>query len=592
MSNMYLRSLYSEPAGLFSTVVFKDGVNFIFGKKDTTEDSKESLNGIGKTTVLDLLDFCLLASHQKNHNPRIDQAKELLAGHSIVLEIEIANHIYVIKRTIEEPNMALFGEKDNLHEFKIDDLKESLSEMVLLRKQYQGVFYLKWWRKLISFFLKIQKHKKDRFLDPIKYISESSVAELNQYQLFLLGIDNSLAVKNYRILCNLKDKKPLIREIKKLLEETYEIKSIKDAQNTISSLKREIEQLQRATENFVLADQYRDAEQRANQLTSEIKSLWFDNHRDRRQIESYRESYSMDDGLTDSELTRVKRLYDELRDELGEKVSKTLEEARKFRQQLRESRREFLSAELKRLQTDINAREGRISQIESERKHLFTFLDAREAIKDLTGAYSTLTEKQKVLSDLEGKLKNYNTLEFERLDLEKEAKVLEIEIKKFIDDVQNDYLPTLSSIFVEVYNAIYPRSKDSLFTFTDQFTTDAKMQIDIEFPAMMSKGKNQGRTLVYDIAVLLNMIKRELPGPRFIVHDGIFDGMDKAHLAHLYHFIESKKQVDRFQYVVTLNEEGTLSENFGPADEISPDKIAKEAILVLTPTRKLFGRDF
>jgi len=65
---MFLKRLYSEPFGLFRSgkpehphiIVFKDGFNFIFGKKDNAADSKESLNGIGKSTICDLIDFCYL----------------------------------------------------------------------------------------------------------------------------------------------------------------------------------------------------------------------------------------------------------------------------------------------------------------------------------------------------------------------------------------------------------------------------------------------------------------------------------------------------------------------------------------------------
>jgi len=62
---MYLRKLTSEPRGLLhlyngqDEVNFVEGINFIFGKK-TLPDA--SLNSIGKSCLLDLIDFCLLQS--------------------------------------------------------------------------------------------------------------------------------------------------------------------------------------------------------------------------------------------------------------------------------------------------------------------------------------------------------------------------------------------------------------------------------------------------------------------------------------------------------------------------------------------------
>ena len=122
--------------------------------------------------------------------------------------------------------------------------------------------------------------------------------------------------------------------------------------------------------------------------------------------------------------------------------------------------------------------------------------------------------------------------------------------------------------------------------------TDAVVNIEITFPAMYSKGKNQGRTLVFDLAVLINSIKNNYPGPKFLVHDGIFDGVDKAHFVSLYKYLEDLKTKMRFQYIVTLNEEGTLSEKFGDVDELSPKGIKSKAISILTAKKKLFGKDF
>jgi uncharacterized protein YydD (DUF2326 family) len=68
-----------------------------------------------------------------------------------------------------------------------------------------------------------------------------------------------------------------------------------------------------------------------------------------------------------------------------------------------------------------------------------------------------------------------------------------------------------------------------------------------------------------------------------MIHDGLFDSMDKAH------FIENTlSQGIKFQYIITLNEEGTLNENFGEFEKINTDKIEAEAIAVLTPVNKFW----
>jgi len=138
------------------------------------------------------------------------------------------------------------------------------------------------------------------------------------------------------------------------------------------------------------------------------------------------------------------------------------------------------------------------------------------------------------------------------------------------------------------------RRDESSFGIKESFRKDAKMEILVKFPDMGSKGKNQGRTLIYDFLILLNSIERNRGLPIFLVHDGIFDGMDKAHFVALFTFIEelvTEKNFD-FQYVVTLNEEGTLTEKFGVNDTVNNEAIEAKAVAVYTPTKKTFWARF
>ena len=134
---MFLKRLYSEPFGLFRSgkpehphiIVFKDGFNFIFGKKDNAADSKESLNGIGKSTICDLIDFCLLSEFNKK-NTRLFKEKNRLENYTIVLEFEIEGVEYVIKRKAENSKSIEFGQIGHEREVLIRDAKHHLFKLI------------------------------------------------------------------------------------------------------------------------------------------------------------------------------------------------------------------------------------------------------------------------------------------------------------------------------------------------------------------------------------------------------------------------------------------------------------------------------
>ena len=588
---MFLKKLYSEPPTLFQLVEFKNGVNFIFGKKHTARDTKESLNGIGKSTLLDLIDFCLLSDFSKK-NTRFYKEIKRLTNHKIVLEFEIQGIHYLIKRTVDKPKdieFGLFSETPKV--IKIYDLKEKLFGLIFDNPDYRGKLDSSWYRKLMLFFLKIHKRQRGQFLDPIKYLSSEigKEIELNQYHFFLLGIDNTLLCRNYDAQQGVNERNTAIREVKKLVENNYKI-DIKNVDGEINKLERRINKIEKIIESFQLAKQYDDVEAQANLLTRQIKELSAQNFWDNKKIEAYQESFELKDILDTRKINQIKKLYSEANSLLGEKIGKSLAEAVQFRKQLASSREEFLSDEINALQTEIERRRDEIKKWDEERAKLFLFLDSKEALKDLTGAFYNLAETKTKLSELESKVKTYHDILKEKADWELKDKEINREILEYVDIIKPQ-ISRFSDILSSVYNDIYPKNQDNLsFSVSpkSQFS-HVKLSININFDDGESKGQNRGRTLIYDISVLLHTIKQNINCPRFLVHDGLFDGMDKAHFIELYNFIENTlSQGIKFQYIITLNEEGTLNQNFGDFEKINTNNIEAKAITVLTPVKKFW----
>lgn len=586
---MYLEKLYSEPNGLFKTVEFRNGMNIIYGKKET-EQPKNSLNSIGKSTFLDLIDFCLIASPIKSHNPRIDAAKDLMSGFSIVLEFSIDEKEYKIKRSIDNYKIVEFEENGELTSYSDKELKLKFGNLIFKRYKYDGVFNPKWFRSLMAFYLKIQKFKKDKFSDPIKFIKELSEVEINIYHFYLLGFDNSICFKNMQYHIDKKRLKPTIEEISKFVKEKYSLNDLKETQNEINKLKLDIRRLEKAMEKFKLGEQYQDAEEEANKLTVQIKNSLFQNHLDREKIKSFNESYNLKDNIS---VRRITRIFTELDEDFGKKVNVTLKEALAFRKDLSESRKAFLEQEIDQLNKVMNERSKNIVQFEEHRSKLFYFLSAKEAITDLTEAFTNLSNKKSSLAELEGNSKILTDLSAELSEITTEINKLKTESIKFLSDLSND-ITDFYEYFSDIFNKIYIEQEGSSnFSITENFKKDSIIEINVSMPDMYGKGKNQGRTLVYDLSVLINSIDKNSNFPKFLIHDGIFDGMDKSHFISTYELIENQvNKGKKIQYITTINEEGTLSDKFGNTDLITPERIEEEAILVLSPNEKLFSKNF
>ncbi len=586
---MILTKIYTEPFAIFDPVEFRNGINFIYGKKEV-KNPKNSLNSIGKSTFLDLIDFCLLASFNKTHNPRLFSATKLIGDLTVVLEFKIGEQHYIIKRGFEKPNSVEFGTIDSVETFQLKELKILLGNLIFRQEEYDGKFYSSWYRGLIAFFLKIQKFKKEQFVDPIKYIKELSEVEINLYHLFLLNINNELAYEVFKHRGDQKRLKPSIKEIKRFVNEKYGLNDIKETQSEINKLKLEIKKLQKAVETFKLGEQYEDAEAEANQLTAKIKEFLYENHKDRSKVESYKNSFSLPENIS---LRRITNIYKEVSEELAIQVKSSLKEAIEFRKNLSESRKEFIGQEIEKLESFILEREIKIQEFEEQRAKLFYFLSTKEAINDLTEAFYNLSEKQNNLNELEGNSRILIDLTSELAEIETELNKTSLEIIKFLEQISDsitDFYEIVSTIFEKIY---ITKSESSSFSITPNAKKNSLLEIDLSTPDMFGKGKNQGRSLIYDLSVVIQNINQKRNMPRFLIHDGIFDGVDKAHFLAVWEFVENMaNRGEQFQYITTINEEGTLSEKFGNKDLMTPNKIEENSILILTPNDKLLGSDF
>ena len=592
---MYLVKLYSEPDGLFPTTEFGNGISFIYAKKDQPTDVKKSLNGLGKSLFVNLIDFCLLSSSTPHIQSAIKNNK--VEDYLIALEFEIDEVNYVIKRPLINSNQNIqFGEKNkelkNFSNTKNNkELSETLCDLIFKRSSYKGVYSNKWLRQLIPFYIKKQSSsKKVNFLDPIEYLQGSSEMSLIPLHLFLLNVNNRIFTENLQVSKKIKEIKPAIKEVELLVKNKYKVDDVVEVEGTLQRLKQQISIFEKNIKNFELADQYRDAEEEANQLTRTIKELLLNNISDKDKIDLYEESYQYKDNINAKTIEKIYREFNEI---IADKVKKTLDDAISFRKKISKSREEFLQSEIDLLKSKVDERKELIKKYESQRASLLGILDSKEAISDITEAYLILSKKRENFSDLNSQIKTLKDLNSELASyLTSSSKIYE-EILTISESIDGE-LEKFRQTFFEIHDEIYTEFQgEASMVFRPNDKKDSKIDFDISLPKKLSKGKNQARTLIYDLSILMNSIRQNLKSPKFLIHDGIFDGMDKAHFIHLFKYLEKQKNSGlRFQYIVTLNQEGTIKDiDFGKgAEEITSNKIDDHSNIILTPAKPLFGK--
>ena len=230
-----------------------------------------------------------------------------------------------------------------------------------------------------------------------------------------------------------------------------------------------------------------------------------------------------------------------------------------------------------------------ITNLENNRKSVFDQLSAQNALDDLTNTYTKLANIQKEYSEIEGSLKDIDKIKDDITEKRNEHELLIEKIPAYLESISTAIIE-FRELFKSVYSQLFLDSH--IVKIFDIIETLDKQKIKIsvlEGSIIDSTGINQVRTLIYDIAVLLNIINKQLNAPRFIIHDGIFENLDKSHFFAFIKYIDELLAKDiEFQYILTLNDHDFLSED----PNFKKEKILANSIIKLTPQKTLLGKEF
>lgn len=87
----------------FRTVHFKSGVNLVLADRSVTAGEKDTTNALGKSTLIEIIDFCLASNTSPSKGLRV----EALQGWTFTLELTIGGNDVAITRSTDKPNFFI-----------------------------------------------------------------------------------------------------------------------------------------------------------------------------------------------------------------------------------------------------------------------------------------------------------------------------------------------------------------------------------------------------------------------------------------------------------------------------------------------------
>lgn len=575
----------------FRTVRFSEGLNIVLSCRDKESKATDTSNGLGKTTLMHIIDFCLGAEPNREDSLPTDR----LQGWTFILEATIAgNHVF-ISRSVNTPEVVHVRRSDD-QPFTWPNITGEL--------QFGGDTQYKTevWRALLgwAFFgleceLRSSEYRPDErellsFFIRKQYVNESLPAlgltvrkELSVS--YLLGLNWEFLRELDALKAKKKDAEALARSAELKMAEFHRKRDALEIDCRI--LKDRLLQMKGKLDAFKINEQYAEDERLANEYTAKIKEITNRMFILNSKIESAKKAIRK----SRVDLAKIKDVYDEVQFNFPEQLLKTLEDAQRFYEAVSENRSEFLETDIKRMEgivSNLRTQLEEFKKLKEEKIRILASTGALDQYSKMYEAYAKtsddLTRKQSCLDDLAKSEK-------QKCEVKDGQKTAAANARKEYDELEGT-LGNAEKCFAGLAKLLYD-AKGSL----NIKLLDTGRRYGFEFrpsiPYDRASGIKNIRIFAFDMTMFeqQRMLKR---GIDFLVHDSlIYDGADPRQVAIALSRADGMTREHHRQYICMLNSTTIENPDF---QNISPIKRDSECVKLLlsdaSPEQSLLGFRF
>lgn len=536
----------------FKPVSFKAGLNVVVAQRLESSERRDTRNGLGKSTLIDIMHFCLGSAARKGQGVVI----EALSDWIFVLDLVLDGNPISASRSVGNPSEIRIIADTDISGWSLAPRRDMLTgEYVLAVDEWVTLLgtqlfnlpfrdstakYQPSFRSLISYFI---RRGKDAYSNPFEHYRKQSEGDKQVNTTFLLG----LAWQDASEWQVLRDRQ---KRVESLLGKAaqQDLADIFGSRGELEVAKVRLEnraqQEAQGLETFRVLPQYRRLESRANILTEEIHRATNANIADTRLLDFYRASVADEQ---EPSLEEVSQVYSDAGVALPGIVLKRLEDVQQFHKQLVENRRQFLNSEISRLERTIGDRNQRTQTAIDERAQLLDVLRTHGALEEYTQLTQLHSQTLAEIHELETRIDMLRKLEDERARLRLDMAQLEQRAR-----LNYEVLRAQRSRAIEIFNS----NSETLYSAPGTLAIDIGpngYQFRVEIERSGSTGIENMKVFCYDL-MLAELWAEQTPSPCLLVHDSlIYDGVDERQRALALELAARKAEQNNYYYICTLN---------------------------------------
>ena len=560
----------------FKEVTFSSGFNVVLADRTKASTQRDSRNGLGKTTLVEIIHFCLGSSIRKGHVMRSDHLK----GWSFTLDLLIGGTELSVTRSVDNPRgVSLEGDVSGLdlrepewREKKMLPFALSLELAEPLANRRRMVSTSDWisvlgnllfgltvedtkakyqptFRSLFSY---MARHGREGFISPFSSHSRERVGVRQVNNAFLLG----LSWEHARRFQELKDEEKALNSVRNAAQQGLLqgiVGSLGPLEAERTRLAAEYARQRESLRNFRVHSEYSAIDQEANDLTATIQELKNSNFVDAGTLALYYSSLNEENAPEAAEVLSVYRAVGRTMPGL---VSHQLEEVERFHEQLLTNRREYLQSEVQRLTDDRTKRDNEILRLSDRRARLMNTLRVYGALEEYNELQERHMETSSELEGVNGRIENLKRFEAGMSDVRlRRERLLQTARREF--EERRHTRETAISLFNANSQALYEAPGNLVLEITD-----TGFEFDVEIMRSGSQGIENMKIFCYDL-MLAQLWAERRPSAAIMIHDStIFDGVDERQVAKGLELVAREAETRDFQYICALNTDTMPSRDF------------------------------
>lgn len=519
----------------FKTVHFNPkGLTLIIGKSTST-DKNNTYNGVGKSLLLQIVNFCL----GSNKIPAFEQH---LSGWEFTLNFKVDDKRFSSRRAAKKQNKLYLNDK----EFGQTAFNAEIERLLVDIPEDSP--YLTF-RTVLSRFYRTGR---------ASYVSSLATAKEQPFSslvnnAFLLELDLDYVYqkrntrKRYQELENFEKSfknDPVIRE--------YYAGDL-DVEFEISRLTQDVKKLEYDIKNYNVAENYAAIQSEADGIAEKLSKMKNRLYYLNTSIKNIKHSMSL---YQDMDLEKVYNLYGEITDLFKEGTLQTLENVTAFHKNIHIKRSERLAKELKTLFATHLEEEKSKNELQKAFDEKMKLLAKSRALDSFAAINVQLTELKSKLSKLQD-YKNISAHSKKKMaEAQKELSSQEVTTIEYLEAYKEQEHPVYLG-FSDLANYFYPGVPAGISIQNNEGNNQERFKISVKIQNDASDGINEVKIFCYD---LNNLINSRVHHFQSIFHDSrMFSDIDPRQRAILLQRAHKLTKECGKQYIATINEDQLMS---------------------------------